>query len=223
LNGKVQKHQNFEQELNANKTRMEDITSTGQELIEANHYASGNNTCTWWHILIIVKQFYLCRKRIYWNFNICVNNKNPLSSVQSHQCNVKMLLNDYNSVFNFIMIFPLKNGKGLDAGGVNVWALNRFHINISFKIIFLLTFEKLFCSFSRWLWLLNLLTPWSRVLHVELTRSQLVEKFPAFYGIWRFIAMFTRVHHLSQYWVRPIQSVPPHLTSWRYILTHSLP
>ncbi|XP_069695869.1 spectrin alpha chain isoform X4 [Periplaneta americana] len=40
LNGKVQKHQNFEQELNANKTRMEDITSTGQELIEANHYAA---------------------------------------------------------------------------------------------------------------------------------------------------------------------------------------
>lgn len=41
LNGKVQKHQNFEQELNANKSRMEEITSTGQELIEANHYASG--------------------------------------------------------------------------------------------------------------------------------------------------------------------------------------
>jgi spectrin alpha len=40
LNGKVQKHQNFEQELNANKTRMEDITSTGQELIEASHYAA---------------------------------------------------------------------------------------------------------------------------------------------------------------------------------------
>lgn len=40
LNGKVQKHQNFEQELTANKSRMEEITSTGQELIEANHYAS---------------------------------------------------------------------------------------------------------------------------------------------------------------------------------------
>ncbi|XP_075227894.1 alpha spectrin isoform X2 [Lycorma delicatula] len=40
LNGKVQKHQNFEQELNANKSRMEEITSTGQELIEAHHYAS---------------------------------------------------------------------------------------------------------------------------------------------------------------------------------------
>ncbi|CAG0895460.1 unnamed protein product [Darwinula stevensoni] len=40
LNGKVQKHQNFEQELNANRSRLEEITSTGHELIEADHYAS---------------------------------------------------------------------------------------------------------------------------------------------------------------------------------------
>lgn len=40
LGGKVQKHQNFEQELNANKTRVEEITSTGQELLEADHYAA---------------------------------------------------------------------------------------------------------------------------------------------------------------------------------------
>lgn len=40
LGGKVQKHQNFEQELNANKSRMEEITSTGQELIDAKHYAA---------------------------------------------------------------------------------------------------------------------------------------------------------------------------------------
>ncbi|XP_053988880.1 spectrin alpha chain isoform X1 [Hylaeus anthracinus] len=40
LNGKVQKHQNFEQELNANKTRMEEMVATGQELIESDHYAS---------------------------------------------------------------------------------------------------------------------------------------------------------------------------------------
>lgn len=40
LNGKVQKHQNFEQELNANKTRMEELVATGQELIDNNHYAS---------------------------------------------------------------------------------------------------------------------------------------------------------------------------------------
>lgn len=40
LGGKVQKHQNFEQELSANKSRMEEIASTGQELIDADHYAS---------------------------------------------------------------------------------------------------------------------------------------------------------------------------------------
>lgn len=40
LNGKVQKHQNFEQELNANKTRMEELVSNGQDLIESKHYAS---------------------------------------------------------------------------------------------------------------------------------------------------------------------------------------
>ncbi|XP_049820921.1 spectrin alpha chain isoform X3 [Aethina tumida] len=40
LGGKVQKHQNFEQELQANKSRVEDISTTGQELIEAKHYAA---------------------------------------------------------------------------------------------------------------------------------------------------------------------------------------
>uniref|UniRef100_A0A1W7R9J9 Spectrin alpha chain n=1 Tax=Hadrurus spadix TaxID=141984 RepID=A0A1W7R9J9_9SCOR len=40
LNGKVQKHQNFEQELNANKSRIDEITSTGQELMDSSHYAS---------------------------------------------------------------------------------------------------------------------------------------------------------------------------------------
>ncbi|MPC51704.1 Spectrin alpha chain [Portunus trituberculatus] len=40
LNGKVQKHQNFDQELSANKSRIEEITSTGKELLDADHYAS---------------------------------------------------------------------------------------------------------------------------------------------------------------------------------------
>ncbi|KAL0276367.1 UNVERIFIED_CONTAM: hypothetical protein PYX00_003957 [Menopon gallinae] len=40
LNGKVQKHQNFEQELGANRSRMDEIESTVQALIEAKHYAS---------------------------------------------------------------------------------------------------------------------------------------------------------------------------------------
>jgi hypothetical protein len=37
-----------------------------------------------------------------------------------------------------------------------------------------------------------ILTLWSRVLLVKLAGSQLVKKFPAFYGIRRFITAFTR-------------------------------
>ena len=42
LNGKVQKHQSFEVELDANKKRVDDIVSTGQELIECGHIRSEN-------------------------------------------------------------------------------------------------------------------------------------------------------------------------------------
>ena len=37
---KVQKHQNFEAELEANKNRIESITQTAQQLIDEDHYAS---------------------------------------------------------------------------------------------------------------------------------------------------------------------------------------
>uniref|UniRef100_A0A0K2TMK4 Spectrin alpha chain n=1 Tax=Lepeophtheirus salmonis TaxID=72036 RepID=A0A0K2TMK4_LEPSM len=40
LNGKVQKHQNFEVELNANKSRFEDLINTGEKLIESDHVMS---------------------------------------------------------------------------------------------------------------------------------------------------------------------------------------
>jgi hypothetical protein len=53
-----------------------------------------------------------------------------------------------------------------------------------------------------------LLTPWSRVLQ-KLTSSQLVKKFPAFYGTQRFITAFTSARHLSLYLARSIQSMPP--------------
>lgn len=39
LNGKVQKHQNFEQELQANKPRIDEITVTGAGLLEQEHFA----------------------------------------------------------------------------------------------------------------------------------------------------------------------------------------
>ena len=45
-----------------------------------------------------------------------------------------------------------------------------------------------------------LLTPWGRVLLEKLTGFQLVKKFPAFYGIRRFITPFTSASHLSLSW-----------------------
>ncbi|XP_021352010.1 spectrin alpha chain-like [Mizuhopecten yessoensis] len=42
LQTKVQKHQNFEAELDANKNRIEAIHQTGEQLIEEEHYASEN-------------------------------------------------------------------------------------------------------------------------------------------------------------------------------------
>jgi len=42
-----------------------------------------------------------------------------------------------------------------------------------------------------------LLTPYSTVLLEKLTVSQLVKKFPAFYGTRRFITAFTSARHLS--------------------------
>ena len=61
------------------------------------------------------------------------------------------------------------------------------------------------------MWVLSLpvtysLTPWSRVLLEKLTGSQLVKKFPAFYGIWMFISAFTSARHLSLSWASSIQS-----------------
>jgi hypothetical protein len=64
-----------------------------------------------------------------------------------------------------------------------------------------------------------LLTPWSRILPEKLTGSQLVKKFPASHGTWRFITAFTSARHLSLSWASSIQFMPPpHSSSWRYIL-----
>ena len=61
-------------------------------------------------------------------------------------------------------------------------------------------------------------TPRSRILLEKLTGSQLLKKFPAFYGNRRFITAFTRFRHLSLSWARSIQSIPLHRISWRSIL-----
>jgi len=49
----------------------------------------------------------------------------------------------------------------------------------------------------------------SRVLTQKLTVSQLLMKFPTFYGMQRFITMFTRAHNMSQSSARSIQFEPP--------------
>ena len=61
-------------------------------------------------------------------------------------------------------------------------------------------------------------TPCSRVLPEKLTGSQLVKKFPAFYGIRRFITAFTSARHLSLPWASSIQSITPCPNSLRSIL-----
>ena len=57
-----------------------------------------------------------------------------------------------------------------------------------------------------------LLIPWSRVLLEKLTGSQLVKKFPAFYGTRRFITAFTSARHLSLSWrqIDPVHAPASH-------------
>jgi hypothetical protein len=57
------------------------------------------------------------------------------------------------------------------------------------------------------------LIPCSSVLHGKLTDSQLVKKFPAFYGIRSFITAFTRVRHLSLSCCKWV----PVTTAWRVL------
>jgi len=56
-------------------------------------------------------------------------------------------------------------------------------------------------------------SPWSRVLLEKLPGSQLVKKFPAFYGNRRVINVFKKVRHLSLSWARTVLSM---------LLTHFL-
>jgi NAD(P)-dependent dehydrogenase (short-subunit alcohol dehydrogenase family) len=42
---------------------------------------------------------------------------------------------------------------------------------------------------------------------LELPIMQLLKNFPAFYGTWNFITVFTRAHHWSLSWARSIQSI----------------
>ena len=61
--------------------------------------------------------------------------------------------------------------------------------------------------------LATLLPPWSRVLLLKLTGSQLVKNLPAFYGPRRSINAFTCARHLSLSQARSIHSMALHPTS----------
>jgi hypothetical protein len=69
----------------------------------------------------------------------------------------------------------------------------------------------LYCSIWR-------LTPWSWALLEKPPVVQPLKNFPAFYGIQRFITVFTRALYWSLSWARSIQSIPPHPISLRSIL-----
>jgi hypothetical protein len=71
---------------------------------------------------------------------------------------------------------------------------------------------------SREVTLRNWLTPWSKVLLEKLIVTQLVNKFPAYYGTQRFSTVFRIVHHWLLFWPRWIQSTPFHTISLRSIL-----
>jgi hypothetical protein len=63
------------------------------------------------------------------------------------------------------------------------------------------------------------------VLLEELPIVKILKNFPAFYGTWRFVAVFTRALHYSLSLARSIQSVPSHHISLRPTLilsTHLL-
>ena len=63
-----------------------------------------------------------------------------------------------------------------------------------------------------------LLTQLSRVLLEKLIGSQLVKKFPAFYGTRKLITVFTSARQLSVSWATSMKSMSSHPTSWRSIL-----
>jgi len=74
---------------------------------------------------------------------------------------------------------------------------------------------------QRRLWnafLICLLTAGGRVLIENPTGSQLVKKFPTFYGTRWFLTALTSTRHLSLPLARSIQSMPTHPTSWTSIL-----
>jgi len=68
--------------------------------------------------------------------------------------------------------------------------------------------------------LTELLTAWSIILLEKLTGSQLVKKFPAFCGTWKFITAFTSARHLSLSWAISIHIDLVHAPTSHFLKTH---
>jgi hypothetical protein len=77
---------------------------------------------------------------------------------------------------------------------VNLPLVSYLNLHLLIQLIYLLTY--LLTYLVSYL-LTYVRTPWSRLLFEKLTSSQLVKKFPTFYGTRMFINTFTSVHHLS--------------------------
>jgi len=60
------------------------------------------------------------------------------------------------------------------------------------------------------MWSTIWLNPWSRILPEMLTGSQLIKKFPAFYGSRMFITAFKSARQLVRVLSQITQSIPPH-------------
>jgi hypothetical protein len=78
------------------------------------------------------------------------------------------------------------------------------------------------CRICKWVFgKTYLLIPWCRVVLEQLTGLQLAKKFPVFHGTPTFIIALRSVRHMSISWASPIQSIYPHPTDRRSILTLS--
>ena len=124
----------------------------------------------------------------------------------------------------FILIIYSVGRTPLESYRLNktCWAVfKRQPIKLRDGCIWLVDLFELLTYFLNYLliyFLTYVLTPWSRVLPEKLTGSQLIKKFPTFYGTGRFITAFTSTRHMSLSWASSIQSMSPHSTSWSSIL-----
>jgi hypothetical protein len=122
-------------------------------------------------------------------------------------CWIPKATNTHSRNISFLLLFHCNSvaGTRLDVK-LNV---------LTYLLTYLLTYIH---TYLRAYLLTYSLTPCTRFLLDKLTGLQLVKKFPAFYWTRRFITAFTIAHHLSLSSASPIQSIPPHPTSWRSIL-----